>query len=157
MRNLMVNSATYQWCRVTQILSSWRERNQDIISVVIMQQWIGYAVLVTFCHHSHTTCHTTGVFAWACVWELRSSHSLECILQQMLCCNWAESHQKRDHSLMSQTSEGKRRESSGKAACRNANSNVQQRYLLITKYKIIPNPSLNPNTKMTINTISRQM
>ena len=27
----------------------------------------------------------------------------------------------------------------------------------ITKYKIIPNPNPNPNTKMTVNTIPKQM
>ena len=31
------------------------------ISVVVTQQRKGYAVIVIFCHHSHTTCHTTSV------------------------------------------------------------------------------------------------
>ena len=31
------------------------------ISVVVTQRWIGYAVIVTLRHHSHTTCHTTSV------------------------------------------------------------------------------------------------
>ena len=60
LRSLTANDATYQWCCITQILSDRREKVWTFLWLSHNSEK-GYAVIVTFCHHRHTACHTTSV------------------------------------------------------------------------------------------------